>query len=159
MTKDILTKDRALIYLIEKKHSVKSLSKAADLKIKKYFKINTRRADRVELSDSPHPFIIEVVERPLIFNSAFGTDSELNDITYYYEGLFEWQLRFKSRFEAFGNFEWKRVVRILNPETRKYLSIMNSSLKNRAILVESEDCQNQKTRKVFFYLIKVHIVR
>lgn len=94
--------DRALIYLIEKKHSVKSLSKAADLKVKKYFQINPKRSNRVELSADPIPFIIEVVEKPLILNTAYGVDSELNDITYYYEGLFEWQLRFHSRFVSFN---------------------------------------------------------
>ena len=51
------------------------------------------------------------------------------------------------RFQTFGNFEYKRVIRILDPKTRKYLSIVNSSFKSKAILIESEDCQNFKSGK------------
>ena len=77
------------------------MTKPEDIITNKYFNFsqNTEiKVKRIELLKKSKSWNIELREKPLIMTTAYGMDKHTNDITNYFEGLFEWQFRYKTKY-------------------------------------------------------------
>lgn len=83
-----------------KSYSKKSLTKPEDVIVDKHFNLNSHSEgsqERVELLNRKMLWKVELREKPIILTTAYGLDKHSNDVTDYFEGLFEWQFRYKTK--------------------------------------------------------------